>query len=111
MKEIFQNGFQYNGGDMSVRPIRDKILIKPKPVREVSAGGIIIPESSKDAPVEGTVIGVGNGMIAQNGSNIPLCVEPGNVVLYKKHHQGSEIDVGGETMLLMSEMDILAVIE
>ena len=96
---------------MSVRPIRDKILVKPNPVREVSAGGIIIPESSKDAPVEGTVIAVGTGLIAQNGSNIPICVGVGNVVLYKKHHQGSEIDVDGETMLLMSEMDILAVVE
>lgn len=96
---------------MTVRPIRDKILIKPKPAKEVSAGGIIIPESSKDAPVEGTVIAVGSGMIAQNGSNIPLCVEQGNVVLYKRHHQGSEIDVDGETLFLLSEMDILAVLE
>lgn len=103
--------FNVNGGDMSVRPIRDKILIKPNPVKQVSAGGIIIPESSKDAPIEGTVVGVGGGMIAQNGTNIPLCVQEGDIVLYKKHNQGSEIDVDGQTMLLMSEMDILAIIE
>ena len=96
---------------MSVRPIRDKILVKPKPVREVSAGGIIIPESSKDSPAEGTVIAVGTGLIAQSGANIPICVEVGNSVLYKKHHQGSEIEVDGQTLLLMSEMDILAVVE
>lgn len=96
---------------MSVRPIRDKILIKPNPRKEVTESGIIIPESSKDAPAEGTVIAVGSGLIAQNGSNIPICVEAGNTVLYKKHHQGSEIDVDGQTMLLMSEMDILAVVE
>lgn len=96
---------------MTVKPIRDKILVKPNPVKEVSAGGIIIPESSKDAPVEGTVLSVGGGMIAQNGSNIPLCVDVGDTILYKKHHQGTEIDVDGQRMLLMSEMDILAIVE
>lgn len=96
---------------MTVRPIRDKILVKQNPAKQVSAGGIIIPESSKDAPIEGTVVGVGSGMVAQNGSNIPLCVKIDDVVLYKKHNQGSEVDVDGETMLLLSEMDILAVIE
>jgi chaperonin GroES len=104
--------FNINGvHHMPIKPIRDKILVKPNPTREVSAGGIIIPESSKDAPVEGTVISVGGGMIAQNGSNIPLCVNAGDIVLYKKHHQGSEVEMDGETLLLMSEMDILAVIE
>jgi chaperonin GroES len=96
---------------MAIRPIRDKILVKPNPVREISAGGIIIPESSKDAPVEGTVVSIGTGLIAQNGSDIPLCLKPGDVVLYKKHHQGSEVEKDGETFLLMSEMDILAVVE
>ena len=96
---------------MAIRPIRDKILVKPNPVREVSAGGIIIPESSKDAPVEGTVIAVGTGLIAQNGTNIPICVYPGNIILYKKMNQASEVEQDGETFLLMSEMDILAIIE
>lgn len=103
--------FNVNGGDMSVRPIRDKILVKPNPRKEVTESGIIIPDASKDAPVEGTVVAVGSGLIAQNGSNIPICVEPGNVILYKRHHQGSEVEVDGKTMLLMSEMDILAVVE
>lgn len=96
---------------MSIKPIRDKILVKPNPAKEVSAGGIIIPESSKDAPIEGTVVAVGGGMIAQNGSNIPLCVEVGNIILYKKHNQGSEVDDNGTTLLLLSEMDILAIVE
>lgn len=96
---------------MSVRPIRDKILVKPRPVKEVSSGGIIIPESSKDSPAEGTIIAVGTGLIAQSGANIPICVEVGNTVLYKRHHQGSEVEVDGETLLLMSEMDILAIVE
>lgn len=96
---------------MSIKPIRDKILVKPNPAKEVSAGGIIIPESSKDAPVEGTVIAVGTGLIAQNGSNIPICVSVGDTILYKKMNQASEVEENGETFLLMSEMDILAVIE
>ncbi len=97
---------------MAIKPIRDKILVKPKPMKEVSAGGIIIPESSKDAPMEGTVLAVGSGMIAQNGTNIELCVSEGDIILYKKMNQATEVDgENGETLLLMSEMDILAVIE
>lgn len=96
---------------MSVKPIRDKILVKPKPVKEISAGGIIIPESSKDGLLEGTVVAVGTGLIAQNGSNIPICVQVGDSILYKKHHQGSEVESNGESLILMSEMDILAVVE
>jgi chaperonin GroES len=96
---------------MGIRPLRDKILVQPKPVEEVSKGGIIIPETAKDAPVEGTVLAVGNGIINRDGELIPLDVKVGDSVLYKKNGNTiTEIEQGNDKYLIMSEYDILAVI-
>ena len=96
---------------MNVKPLRDKILVKPKPVEEVSAGGIIIPETAKDAPVEGTILAVGSGIITRDGDHIPLDVSVGDNILYKKNGTTiTEIEQGGEKYLIMSEYDVLAVI-
>ena len=96
---------------MNIKPQRDKILVQPKPVEEVSKGGIIIPETAKDAPVEGTVLAVGSGIINRDGELIPLDVSVGDSVLYKKTGQTiTEIEQNGDRYLIMSEFDILAVI-
>jgi chaperonin GroES len=96
---------------MDIRPLRDKILVQPKPVEEVSKGGIIIPDTAKDAPVEGTVLAVGNGIINRDGELIPLDVKVGDSVLYKKNGNTiTEIEQGNDKYLIMSEYDILAVI-
>ena len=96
---------------MNIRPLRDKVVVKPKPVEEVSRGGIIIPETAKDAPVEGTVVAVGEGILNRDGQVMPLVVSVGDTVLYKKNSQmTTEIEHGGETYLIMPEFDILAVI-
>lgn len=96
---------------MNIKPLRDKILVQPKPVEEVSKGGIIIPETAKDAPVEGTVLAVGSGIINRDGELIPLDVSVGDSVLYKKTGQTiTEIEQNGDRYLIMSEFDILAVI-
>jgi chaperonin GroES len=96
---------------MNVKPLRDKILVKPKPVEEVSAGGIIIPETAKDVPVEGKILAVGNGILTRDGDHIPLDVSVGDNILYKKNGTTiTEIEQGGEKYLIMSEYDILAVI-
>lgn len=96
---------------MNVKPLRDKILVKPKPVEEVSAGGIIIPETAKDVPVEGTILAVGSGILTRDGDHIPLDVSVGDNILYKKNGTTiTEIEQGGEKYLIMSEYDILAVI-
>lgn len=96
---------------MNIRPLRDKVLVRPLPVEEVSKGGIIIPETAKDAPVEGTVIAVGDGILNREGHVIPLAVSVGDSVLYKKNGQTiTEIEKDGEKYLIMTEFDILAVL-
>lgn len=96
---------------MNIRPLRDKVVVKPKPVEEVSRGGIIIPETAKDAPVEGTVVAVGEGILNRDGQVMPLVVSVGDTVLYKKNSQmTTEIEHQGENYLIMTEFDILAVI-
>jgi chaperonin GroES len=96
---------------MNIKPLRDKILVQPKPVEEVSKGGIIIPETAKDAPVEGTVLAVGSGIINREGELIPLDVSVGDSILYKKNGSTiTEIEQRGEKYLIMSEYDVLAVV-
>jgi len=96
---------------MTIRPIRDKILVQPKPVDEVSKGGIIIPETAKDAPVEGTVIAVGGGILNRDGNVIPLEVSAGDRILYRKNNNATEIETDGEKFLIMSEVEVLAVLD
>ena len=96
---------------MNIRPLRDKVIVKPRPVEEMSKGGIIIPETVKDAPVEGTVVAVGSGILNREGNTIPLEVNVGDNVLYRKNSQTiTEIDIEGELYLIMSEIDILSVV-
>jgi chaperonin GroES len=96
---------------MNIKPLRDKILVQAKPVEEVSKGGIIIPETAKDAPVEGTVLAVGSGIINREGELIPLDVSVGDSILYKKNGSTiTEIEQRGEKYLIMSEYDVLAVV-
>jgi chaperonin GroES len=97
---------------MSIRPIRDKILVRPIPVQEVSKGGIIIPETVKDAPVQGEVIAVGEGILNRDAELVPLVVLAGDRILYKRNGQTiTEIEQDGESYLIMAEFDVLAVIE
>ena len=96
---------------MNIRPLRDKVIVKPRPVEEMSKGGIIIPETAKDAPVEGTVVAVGSGILNRDGNVIPLEVNVGDNILYRKNAQTvTEIEVGGDKYLIISEIDILSVV-
>ncbi len=96
---------------MNIRPLRDKVIVKPRPVEEMSKGGIIIPETAKDAPVEGTVIAVGSGILNRDGNVIPLEVNVGDNILYRKNAQTvTEIEVDGDKYFIMSEIDILSVV-
>lgn len=96
---------------MNIRPLRDKVIVKPRPVEEMSKGGIIIPETAKDAPVEGTVIAVGSGILNRDGNVIPLEVNVGDNILYRKNAQTvTEIEVDGDKYLIMSEIEILSVV-
>ena len=97
---------------MNIKPLRDKVVVKPRPVEEISKGGIIIPETVNNVPVEGTIVAVGNGILTRDGNIIPLDVKVGDKILYKKNGQTvTEIEVDGDKYLIMSEMDILSVVE
>lgn len=95
---------------MNIRPLRDKIVVKPEPIEDVTKGGIIIPETAKDAPVQGEVIAVGSGILNRDGFSVPLEVQVGDGVLYKKNNMGTEIEHEGQKYLILSEIDILAVV-
>jgi len=95
---------------MKVRPLHDRLIIQRVEEEEKTKGGIIIPDTAKEKPIEGKVIAVGAGRIKKDGTKIPLEVKKGNRVLYAKYG-GTEVKIDGEEYLIMKEDDILAIIE
>ncbi len=95
---------------MNIRPLQDRILVQPIREKEVRKGGIIIPDSAKEKPIEGRVKAVGEGKVGDDGKRIQLDVKVGDKVLYSKYG-GTEIKIEGEDFLLMREDDILGVVE
>ena len=95
---------------MKVRPLHDQVIIQRLEEGEKTKGGIIIPDTAKEKPIEGKVIAVGTGRIKKDGTKIPLEVKKGNRVLYAKY-AGTEVKIDGEEYLIMKEDDILAIIE
>ena len=95
---------------MNIRPLQDRILVQPILEKEVRKGGIIIPDSAKEKPIEGRVKAVGKGKIGDDGKPIKLEIKVGDKVLYSKYG-GTEIKVDGEDYLLMREDDVLGIIE
>jgi chaperonin GroES len=95
---------------MKVRPLQDRVLIRRVKEEEMTKGGIIIPDSAKEKPIEGLVVAVGNGKVADDGSLRPLGVKAGDVILFGKY-SGTEVKIEGEEHLILREDDILGVIE
>ncbi len=95
---------------MAIRPLNDRILVKPSEQQEEKIGGIIIPDTAKEKPQEGEVVAVGPGRIGENGQRIALTVAVGNKVLYGKY-SGTEIKYQGGDYLIMREDDVLAIME
>jgi len=91
-----------------LKPLGDKVIIKPAPAEEKTKSGIVLPDSAKEKPSEGTVIAVGSGKVTDNGQTVALEVKVGDVVLYSKYG-GTEIKQDGEELILLSERDILAI--
>ena len=89
---------------MSIKPLADRVLIKPAAAEEKSVGGIIIPDTAKEKPLKGNVVAVGNGTKDEE-----MVVKPGDNVLYGKY-AGTEIEFDGENYLIMRQSDILAII-
>ena len=95
---------------MSFRPLHDRVLLKPVEQDAKTKGGIIIPDTAKEKPVEGKVVAVGPGARDENGKLRPLDVKVGDHVLYGKW-SGTEVKVDGEDVLIVKESDIMGVIE
>lgn len=95
---------------MKITPLNDRVLVKRVEEIQMTKGGIYIPDTAKEKPIEGKVIAVGSGKISENGQRVPLTVKAGDRVLFGKY-AGTEIKVEGEEHLMMREDDILAIIE
>ena len=93
-----------------IRPVGDRVVVKPAQKEEVTKSGIVIPDTAKEKPQEGTVVAVGPGRIDDNGNRVPLDVTVGDVVIYSKYG-GTEVKYGGEEYLVLSARDLLAVVE
>jgi chaperonin GroES len=95
---------------MKVRPLHDRLIVKRLEEEEKTKGGIIIPDTAKEKPIEGKVIAVGDGKVKEDGMKIPLEMKVGDTVLFAKY-AGTEVKIDGEELLMMREDDILAIIE
>ena len=94
-----------------LRPLRDNVLIKVKEEDDATPGGIIIPDTAKETPVEGTVEAVGNGRILDDGSTVPMTVKVGDTVIYSKWAGSDVNDPEGNEFKIIPEGDIYAVVE
>ncbi len=92
-----------------ITPLGDRVLVKPLDREEVSSGGIVLPDTAKEKPQEGTILAVGSGRVLEDGTKVPMEVKQGDKVLYGKY-AGTEIKIGTEDHLILSERDILGVV-
>ena len=95
---------------MQFRPLHDRVLVRRVETEEKTAGGIIIPDTAQEKPSEGVIVAAGTGVRKDDGSVVPLELKAGDRVLFGKWG-GTEVNVGGEELLIMKESDILGVIE
>ncbi len=95
---------------MKIRPLQDRLIIKRMESEEKTKGGIIIPDSAKEKPMEGKVIAVGPGKVNDAGNRVALEVKAGDTILFGKY-SGTEIKIEGEEHLIMREDDIMGIIE
>jgi chaperonin GroES len=95
---------------MKIRPLHDRVVVRRMEEERKSAGGIVIPDSAAEKPIQGEVIAVGNGKVMDNGDHRALDVKVGDKVLFGKY-SGTEVKLDGEEFLVMREEDIMGVIE
>jgi len=95
---------------MKLRPLNDRILVKRVEEEEKTKGGIIIPDTAKEKPVEGKVVAVGKGQIGPDGKRIPVDMKKNDRILFGKYG-GQEVKIEGEEYLIMREDDVLCVVE
>jgi chaperonin GroES len=95
---------------MKIRPLHDRVIVKRLEEERMSAGGIVIPDTAAEKPVQGKIVAVGKGKILEDGSIRGLDVKVGDKILFGKY-SGTEVKVDGEDLLVMREEDVMAVIE
>ena len=93
---------------MKMRPLHDRLLVRRVEEKETAGGGIIIPDTAKEKPMQGKVLAVGNGRVLDSGKKLPLAVKVGDRILFGKY-SGTEIKIDGEDVLVVREDEVLAV--
>jgi chaperonin GroES len=93
-----------------LRPLGDRVVIEPTPREEMTKSGIVLPDTAKEKPQEGSVIAVGPGAFDNDGKRVPIDVKVGDKVLYAKY-AGTEFKIDDEDLLIVSQKDILAIVE
>ncbi len=91
-----------------LKPIGDRVLVRPSEEEQVTASGIVLPDSARKRPTEGEVLAVGTGRVLDSGQRVPVSVKPGDVVVYSKY-AGTEVKIEGEELILVDEDSILAI--
>jgi chaperonin GroES len=94
---------------VNIKPLEDKILVQAIEAETTTASGLVIPETAKEKPQEGTVVAVGEGRVNEQGNRIPVDVKEGDTVIYSKYG-GTEIKYSGQEYLILSARDVLAVV-
>lgn len=94
---------------MNIRPLGEKVIVKPLAQEEKTKSGIVLPDTAKEKPQQGEVLAVGSGRILENGQKVPMEVKVGDKVIYSKY-AGTEIKIDEEEVLILSERDIHAII-
>jgi chaperonin GroES len=95
---------------MNLKPLADRLVVEPLEQEEVTAGGIILPETAKEKPQQGKVVAAGSGRTDERGEKVAMEVKVGDTVLYAKY-SGTEVKMSGKKMLILRESDVLAIVE
>ena len=94
---------------VNIKPLEDRIVVKPLEAEQTTASGLVIPDTAKEKPQEGEVLAIGPGRIDDNGNRVPLDISVGDTVVYSKYG-GTEVKYGGDDYLILSARDVLAVV-
>jgi chaperonin GroES len=97
------------GVSMGLQPLADRVVIKPKAREEMTRSGIVLPDTAKEKPQEGTIVAAGPGRVLDDGTRVPMDVKVGDSVLYAKY-AGTEYKIGAEEHLILRESDVLAIV-
>ncbi|MFZ0552757.1 MAG: co-chaperone GroES [Steroidobacteraceae bacterium] len=95
---------------MKIRPLHDRVIVKRLEEDRTSPGGIVIPDTAAEKPIQGKIVAVGNGKILENGKVTPCDIKVGDKILFGKYN-GTDVKVDGEELVVMREEDVMAVIE